>query len=143
MSTATGNDTRKNDEGTKGGSVVNVASAIMAEPDAEAKGECPSDANSAKTSQAIETEDKKDTSSGKSGSPSSAPTASADLKFMSHNNNAIGDNNAESTMKANSAADSETSTNQKGECLNGNNVMQTKQNIATNRRNKSLTGFRV
>ena len=139
MSTATGNDTRENDAETKGGNVFDVESAITAETDAETKGECASNANSAKTSPAIETVEKEDALSAKSTSPSSAPTASTDVRTMSLNNNAMADTNTESMTKANSTADSETSTNQKGECHNGNNVMHTKQNIATNGRNKTLT----
>ena len=56
---------------------------------------------------------------------------------MSLEAEAMDDINVQSVVNANGAADSETSTNQKGECLTGNNVVQTEQKIASSGKNST------
>ena len=131
MSTTTGKDSRESNAETKGEGIIHVESAITAQADAGTKGEGASHANSAMTSPAIETIEKEDASLAKPSSPSSAQSVSTNIKAMSLDKEAMDDIDDEFVVKANSTADSETTTNKKGECLTGNNAMQTEQKIAS------------
>ena len=109
MSTATGKDSQKITAKTKGGAVVHAASAL-APP-------------------VIKTMEEAD--------PSSAPSASIGIPAMSAGAKATDDAGVLSMVNANGAAESGTSTNQRGECLTDNKVVQTELKIASNGKNNT------
>ena len=121
MSTATGKDSQESTAKTKGGAVVHAASAL-APP-------------------VIETMEEADPSSAPSASmeadPSLAPSASIGIDAMSAGAKAMDDTDDLSMVNANGAAESGTPTNQRGECLTDNKVVQTELKIASNGKNNT------